>query len=246
MNKYFQSTEIGIKFIAWLMSDKTQFSNELSEFLSTHKCDLKSASDWISTNGLERNFFNNLHGLEKIEIDWLMVGIKLALLNNIAYQNYEKIESSAFTRVSYQFRLALEEANIPFVDRDKFEDLAITLKNATNDYEKNYTIRKVEELLRSITNNLENVNIITDEDFNMKVAIKKIKNHIASGEIEKSFDDFESLQIYDKIENDILLLRGRFSKLNSNMRRGIINKADSDVEYNNITNSLLEILSSNV
>ncbi len=242
MQDNFHFSQWGIKLVAWMMSGRAAYEADVSSFLTAHGGDAEKAHQRIMSMGLERDFFEVLDGLEKENIDWLMVGVKVALLNNVAFQNYGELDNSAFNRASYQCRLALEEANVSFDDREKFEELAVKLKQAPEEQEKLYLLRKVEELLRAVTSTLAEARKKLRENAASEQIRKEIKEQIAAGEIDKAFENCELLDDYQRIEREVIILRGRYAKLNSQMRRGLLSKADADLEYNNIIDGMLELV----
>ena len=78
----------------------------------------------------------------------------------------------------------------------------------------------------------------------MKEFAQKITELIATNDMDKALAMmYNLLSIAEsELKNDAVILRGRFSKLNSDKRKGIIAMADETLEFSRITNSTLEIL----
>ena len=78
----------------------------------------------------------------------------------------------------------------------------------------------------------------------MKEFAQKITELIASNDMDKALATIYNLLSVaeSELKNDAVILRGRFSKLNSDKRKGIIAMSDENLEFSRITNSMLEIL----
>lgn len=74
---------------------------------------------------------------------------------------------------------------------------------------------------------------------------KKITELIALGDIQDALTTIYDLLAVSgsELKNDATILRGRFSKLNSDKRKGIISLSDESLEFNKICDSCLGLLS---
>jgi Effector-associated domain 11 len=78
----------------------------------------------------------------------------------------------------------------------------------------------------------------------MKEFIDKVTAFIADGKIELALNEMYNLLALAAIDlkNDVVILRGRLSKLNSDKRKGILAHADEILEFNRITDATLGLL----
>ncbi len=78
----------------------------------------------------------------------------------------------------------------------------------------------------------------------MKEFEKKITELIALGEIDSALTtEYNLLSVAgSEMKNEATILRGRFSKLNSDKRKGIISREFEILEFNQISNACLELL----
>jgi hypothetical protein len=78
----------------------------------------------------------------------------------------------------------------------------------------------------------------------MKEFIDKVTAFIADGKIELALNEMYNLLVLAAIDlkNDAVILRGRLSKHNSDVRKGILAHADEVLEFNRITDATLGLL----
>ncbi len=78
----------------------------------------------------------------------------------------------------------------------------------------------------------------------MKEFAEKITELIATCDLDKALAMIYNLLSVagSELKNDAVILRGRFSKLKSEKRKGIITVSDESLEFSRITNGTLEIL----
>ncbi len=78
----------------------------------------------------------------------------------------------------------------------------------------------------------------------MKEFAQNIIELVATNEMDKALATMYNLLSVaeSELKNDAVILRGRFSKLNSDKRKGIITISDETLEFSRITNGTLEIL----
>ena len=80
--------------------------------------------------------------------------------------------------------------------------------------------------------------------FQMKEFAEKITELIAASDLDMALATMYNLLSVaeSELKNDVVILRGRFSKLKSEKRKGIITVSDESLEFSRISNSSLEIL----
>ena len=81
---------------------------------------------------------------------------------------------------------------------------------------------------------------------NSNKKIQKIKELIEENEIEEALNSLSDLEDYHEIENDIILLKRRYNKLQNNKIRDIISQEDYNLEDNKIITNLIELLDSEI
>ena len=150
MNKYFENSEIGIKLIAWLVSNKQSYKEDVNTFANEYGLTLKELEDNIQKHGIERNLFEKLKvPVEKT--DWIMVGTKIALFSNVAFQKYPVSGMEYLVEAEEQCFKALGKIGITLEKKEKFLDLAKSLRNDISLKEKTFIINKINDLIKEIT-----------------------------------------------------------------------------------------------
>lgn len=78
----------------------------------------------------------------------------------------------------------------------------------------------------------------------MEEFICKINDLLAQGELDNALQQMQNLLSIaaSDLKNDAVILRGRLSKLKSDVRKGIINHSDETLEFNQISNGTLGLL----
>ena len=78
----------------------------------------------------------------------------------------------------------------------------------------------------------------------MEEFVCKINDLLAQGELDNALQQMQNLLsiAVSELKNDAVILRGRLSKLKSDVRKGIINHSDETMEFSKISNGSLGLL----
>lgn len=126
---------------------------------------------------------------------------------------------------------------ISILKRGGIEILPPVITEGTSNLSKEYKIARIEEKIKII----KKLNVLKKSIANDFISIK---TDIANNKLEKVFISLEELTLGFHLNNQLVALKGRFSKLHQDIGFGIIEKQNEIIELNRIRRSLIEILKS--
>ena len=131
------------------MSSKQHYANDLKEFFSTYSITLPQLDVLIQENGIENNLFQKI-GVPKEKANWILVGSKIALLSNVAFQNYSDGAKEYLLEAEKGCYKALSQVEVPQEKRNQFSTLARRLQQPATMKEKSFIIDQINDLIEEV------------------------------------------------------------------------------------------------
>ena len=131
------------------MSSKQHFANDLKEFFGSYGVTLAQVETLIQENGIENSFFQKT-GVPKDKADWILVGSKIALLSNVAFQNYSDGGNEYLLEAEKGCYKALSQVEVPQEKRNQFSALARRLQQPATMKEKSFIIDQINDLIKEV------------------------------------------------------------------------------------------------
>lgn len=235
----------GLTINIWILSNFSMNVEVAEEFCEEFNIDYGMLKDKAAKGSVGKNLVSEVGGIAKDECDWFDLGSSLGMLiyfsSNLLAQDMPKIKLY-LDLAKYQFVSSLKELGASFEEIEIVETTIKSFENCSSDIEKRIHSEKIEILILELLKK-----IVEEKQFEnqSETIIEKgqIEELIVKNRFQEVFILLDRFLSDPTLVEDLVMNWGRYNRVTSQVRRGIISYSDSQLEINRIRSNLFQILS---